>query len=313
MNVNTAESLDGPEVTGSAPKTFNGDLDAPPAALAPLYSKDHWLVWRWEEHKGKFTKPPFQARFPDVHARNNDATTWATLDDAVKAVKQGKAHGIGFVLTGTNIAAIDLDHCRDPVTGQIDGWAQDIINRMPGAYVEVTVSGKGLRVIGTTAGQETHTKFKMNGRDGAQVEIYRKAVRYITVSGQQIGECTEVPNIDPLIDELLAEYAGTKPAANGHDKPEIAKRGINEIIKNGAPEGQRSEAFQAVVSRLAKAGLSIDAIEERLTEYPDGIAKKYEGRLRPEIERSFRKWEASSGSAALNNDPDQEEVARAWA
>ena len=47
---------------------------------------------------------------------------------AVKAVTASKAHGIGFVLTGTDIAAIDIDKCRNPESGAIDAWAQDILS-----------------------------------------------------------------------------------------------------------------------------------------------------------------------------------------
>ena len=68
---------------------------------------------------------------------------------------------------------------------------------------------------------------------------------------------------------------------------------MNDLIRNGVPEQQRSEAFQSVIFRLANAGLSIDEIEEALAKYPNGIGNKYEGRLRAEIERSYGKWAAS--------------------
>jgi len=46
--------------------------------------------------------------------------------------------------------------------------------------------------------------------------------------------------------------------------------------------------------RLANAGLTIDDIDETLTEHPNGIAQKYADRLRDEIERSYGKWKASA-------------------
>jgi len=61
------------------------------------------------------------------------------------------------------------------------------------------------------------------------------------------------------------------------------------LIRNGVPERHRSEIFQSVVFRLAKAGLSIDAIEAMLSEF----RQKYADRLRVEIERSYSKWEHS--------------------
>jgi primase-polymerase (primpol)-like protein len=108
----------------TAPRTFNGDLTALPAALRPLSQKDQWVVWLWtKSDTGKLTKPPLQARFPDRRAKNNDPATWSSHAEAAHAVQEGLGDGIGFVLTGTEIAAIDLDHCRDPETGAIDAWA----------------------------------------------------------------------------------------------------------------------------------------------------------------------------------------------
>src|SRR5262249_34527153 len=89
------------------PKTYSGDLADPPAALNSLCLRDQWVVWKWMRGKdGKgWTKPPYCAENPTRHAANNDARTWSAHRAAVEAVLAGSAHGIGFVLTGTNIAA----------------------------------------------------------------------------------------------------------------------------------------------------------------------------------------------------------------
>ena len=80
--------------------------------------------------------------------------------------------------------------------------------------MEITVSGTGLRIIGKGVGEAAHTNSKVVGQDGAKIEIYRHAVRYITVSGVEIGHCTALPNIDALIHDLIAQY-GEKRAASG--------------------------------------------------------------------------------------------------
>ena len=262
-------------------------------ALAELCAKPNWVVWRWTENgSGKWTKPPFQSRFPSRFASNNSSASWSSHAAAVEAVRQREADGVGFALTGTEVVAIDLDHCHNPATGKIDPWAQTILEKAPDSYVEITVSGTGLRIIGKGVGEAAHTNSKVVGQDGAKIEIYRRAVRYITVSGVEIGHCTALPNIDALIDDLIAQY-GEKRAASGWGNFELDKRGINDLIRNGAPERQRSEVFQSVIFRLANVGLSIADIEETLTEYPNGIAQKYVGRLREEIERSYSKWKTS--------------------
>jgi hypothetical protein len=287
------------DTTDPKPLTCSKDVARLPTGLTELCAMPNWVVWRWTKNgSGKWTKPPFQSQFPHTLARNNEATTWSSHAAAAEAVTHGKADGVGFVLTETNVVAIDLDRCHDPATGKIDSWAQAIIDQADGAYVEITVSGTGLRVVGKGAGEKAHTNYKVEGRDGAKIEIYRGAVRYITVSGVEIGHCAALSNIDALIDNLVAQYGEKQAAVGDQGNFKLARRGINDLIRNGAPERQRSEVFQSVIFRLANAGLSIDDIEQALTEYPNGIAQKYADRLRDEIERSYCKWKNSVGNAS---------------
>jgi hypothetical protein len=203
------------------PKTHCGDLAAPPPALTPLCLMPHWLVWKWQRRSNghKWTKPPFCSNDPSRHAANNNPATWSTRHAAVKAVLAGKASGVGFALTNTEIGAIDLDHCRDLETGKIDAWAHEILNTAPTAYHEVTVSGSGLRIIGIAKGAAQHKKFAINGgRPDAAIEVYRRAVRYITISGLEISNCAELPNIDAVIDNIVARHdEGGNSSANGFD------------------------------------------------------------------------------------------------
>ncbi|HMF19279.1 MAG TPA: hypothetical protein VKE98_18880, partial [Gemmataceae bacterium] len=76
-----------------------------PPALKPLATEKHWVVWKWVEVKGKDgkpkrTKPPFRADAPSKHASSTDPATWCDLKTAMLAYMEGKADGIGFVLTG---------------------------------------------------------------------------------------------------------------------------------------------------------------------------------------------------------------------
>jgi primase-polymerase (primpol)-like protein len=89
----------------------------------------NWVAWRWQRSQDgeKWTKPPFRAAEPDQHAANNKPETWDTRSAAVAAVLADKANGVGFVLTGTDIGAIDLDKCRNPETQKVERWAQKIL------------------------------------------------------------------------------------------------------------------------------------------------------------------------------------------
>jgi hypothetical protein len=277
------------------PKTFNGDLANLPPALQPLTTEPRWLNWSWEWRAaknggGKWTKPPRQARDPRRSARSNDPATWSDHNHAVARVAAGDADGIGFALAGSSIGAGDLDHCRDS-DGTIASWAQDLSNEAADAYREVTVSGSGLRIIGTANGNETHR---------------RNTTRYITVSGIEVSNCAALPSLDSFIDAVMARHgagininsldfnnAGQQQQPDGCD--------YEELIRNGAPEGARSELFQAVVWHLAAKGLSAEQIAEKLAKYPNGIGAKYAARLLAEVERSFAKWRANKHAAATGD------------
>ena len=92
------------------PRTFNADLSHLPAPLLPLTKLKHWVIGRWEQTKdGKWTKEPYQAQFYNEHAKSNDAKTWSTYEAAVLAFASGHCDGIGVMLKGSELGAIDLD------------------------------------------------------------------------------------------------------------------------------------------------------------------------------------------------------------
>jgi primase-polymerase (primpol)-like protein len=144
------------------PKTSSGDLAHLPQSLLLLTQQRRWVVWPWELRKSKngkekWTKPPRLTRDPAYSARSNDPDTWGSYDEAVAAVAAGDADGIGYMLLGSGIGAIDLDHVVDE-----DGilrWAEQLQTEAAAAYQERTVSGTGLRIIGKATGPDTHRKF----------------------------------------------------------------------------------------------------------------------------------------------------------
>jgi hypothetical protein len=290
------------------PRTYNGDLKNLPPALLPLTTHDRWVVWPWvlrpnKNGKTKWTKPPRQARDPSRNARSNDPSTWGSYADAVAAVAAGNADGVGYVLKGSDIGAIDLDHCVDKDNGKLAPWAERLQNEAFGAYQEITVSGAGLRIIGKVSGPETHRKFTFDRKTGAGIELYRNTTRYITVSGKEMGgPCTELPPLDELIDRLLERHGQNPDGLDSNDAGPQQSASIDDIIRSGAPEGSRSELFQKVVWSLAGKGWSIDQITDKLARYPNGIAAKYADRLNTEVSRSYEKWRSRKRAAASGSE-----------
>src|SRR5262245_44250488 len=88
-------------------------------------------------------------------------------EQAVQQVLAGRASGIGFAVRDINIGGIDLDHCYDPSSSTIAPWAQRYVDQFPDAYIEVTVSGTGLRILGSSELQNFAPKYalRQHGND----------------------------------------------------------------------------------------------------------------------------------------------------
>ena len=104
------------------PKTYCGDLEHLSPALAPLTKHNCWVVWNWElrtDKKGEqsWTKPLFQVRYPREYAKSDEPQTWGPFDEALKLVLAQRVQGLGFTLLKCKVAAIDIDHVRDPESG----------------------------------------------------------------------------------------------------------------------------------------------------------------------------------------------------
>jgi primase-polymerase (primpol)-like protein len=199
------------------PVSFQGDLRNLPDALAPLKELPNWVCWRWEWRVakngiGKFTKPPFQPKNPQHHAKNNDPSTWGTYEQALGVFEAGQCDGIGFNLSGTDVAAFDIDKCRDPATGDVAPEAMAIVDRTT-SYTEITVSGTGLRVVGYGTGRKLHRKQRLPG-SAVEIESYRGAERYIVITGNPLPQTwAHMADIDGKIDAVVAQLEGRKDDA----------------------------------------------------------------------------------------------------
>ena len=186
------------------------------AALAPLIAKIHWVTWKYELPPGatKKTKVPYQTN-PRLRASTNKPNTWTTYAAATRAA--AKFDGIGFVLTNSGIAAFDIDHCRNAETGEIHPWALSLVERC-NSYAEITPSGTGLRIIGSSSGDKLKTAQKpVPGANGVTCEIFRNQ-GYITVTGQVLKSAPLV-SLDEQITTLLQELEQEEPRSRQHDEP----------------------------------------------------------------------------------------------
>jgi hypothetical protein len=295
------------------PVVLAGDLRNLPAALASLAKEPRWVVWRWTfiAQRKKWTKVPYQPDRPHQKARSNDPATWGEYGAAIAVVEREEADGIGYQLAGGEIAAFDLDDCRDPASGEIASWAWTLVDEAQ-SYAEVTVSGTGLRIIGWARGDHVHRKCAVGDGVGS-LEIYRKAKRFIVVTGVRVeGAYDRLAEIDPAIDAAAARYLAAKDTSaaarsdaldfnnalrspDGDEETELPPA-LLDLIRRGVPEGGRSEQFHHAVGWLKDLGWGAQRILALLEQNPGGIAAKYHGRLGAEVERCFGKTGQSGGT-----------------
>ena len=256
---------------------------AVPACLMPYADARRWVVWRWETRNGKRTKPPLSAVGGRVggFARNDDSTTWATLDEALEAHTLGGCAGIGLQLLDLpGFAAIDLDNVRE-IGGPLAAWAQTAIERA-GSYSEATPSGTGWRILGTVPADFEAMHAKLPHPDGGEFELYANMTtgRYITVTGDGTGELADISG---LIRDLRA-------LGELHKAFNRLPGLVQDMIAHGGGH-DRSGAFQSAVNSLRNAGWSQADAQRIFEAHPTGPAAKYiEGnRLTEELARSWDK------------------------
>jgi hypothetical protein len=186
-------------------------------------------VVRKDGTKGKTKVPVIPGTGVGVQV---DGLTGVTGYDAAVAGVLGegeKADGVGWRMIGDiGLAALDLDHCRDPKTGKIDAWALAILAAAPGAYREVTPSGTGIRIIGRLRGPggapeafqgKLRVKAWVDSLEGledaeerawwgdgriradAVIELFHACARFLTVTGWN-GEGNCEVEIDEIVEWL---------------------------------------------------------------------------------------------------------------
>ena len=179
------------------------------------------------------------------HAKPSD---WGTYEQAKAMAERRKFAGVGFVLTEDDgYTGVDLDKCRDPATGKLDLWAEDIV-ALGETYWELSPSGTGLRAI-------VRGKIDKTVKcDTAHVEVYR-SLRYLTITGKHIDGTPEDIRPAPLTLEFLmdrvAQFAPKQPVENHHIieqeqsiTHEIAPKGNRP--KNDNDAGERAYAQKAL-------------------------------------------------------------------
>jgi hypothetical protein len=262
-------------------------------AFKELITLPNWVSWQWQLKQNKegvwsWTKPPYRPQHPSTKAKNDDPDTWGSYQEALDAYQRKLCEGIGFCILNTSVAAFDLDDCRDPATGNIDPQAMAIVQRC-NSYVEISVSGTGLHVIGLGDASYTHRKQKIPNTN-MEFESYSNCGRYIVVTGNQLpGTPDCLADISAVVKAVVAELDGPKkqgPAKSSKSRQKVPQ-GLRDLISS-PPEGDLSNHFHHAVCWLKELGYDVNGIESLISGQPI-VPDRYNDRLQQEIGRCLSK------------------------
>jgi hypothetical protein len=228
-----------------------------------LKQSRRWVLFQVEDVQDgiklrKSMKPPYNARtgFP---AKHNDPTTWSSYDEAraaheqnlplhhgLKTVKVHEQRGIGCVI-GPPFFAIDIDHCRDPLTGVIQSWAATAIEEIA-SLTEISPSGCGVHIW--CHGEPPY----LEGHRKDDIEIY-SSNRYLTITGHVLPGCEQIRRFTPS--EVKALYDRVKAGRSSSEKPrelprntEFGARRIDELM-NATDFADASQHVMSLLTLLA--------------------------------------------------------------
>lgn len=143
-----------------------------------LKARPQWVVFKPD----KTPVHPKKGR----NAQADNPATWGTFRQAAKYYesKGNDIMGVGYEFSFNDpYCGIDLDKCRDPITGKIESWAREIITRF-NSYTEISPSGGGVHIIikGKLPPDASHKK---NLPGSGKIEVYDR-LRYFTMTGHHL-------------------------------------------------------------------------------------------------------------------------------
>jgi hypothetical protein len=185
-----------------------------------------WLVWRREMRRGEWTKVPYSP-LTGVGASSTTPETWTDYQLAVRAWKEHSYDGIGFVFTpGDDLCGVDLDKCLDPKTGEIEDWAQEVIEELD-SYTEISPSGTGVHIL-------VRARLPEGRNRKGSFEAYDRG-RYFTVTGKHLsGSPQSIESRQEELQGVVRRVFGSEAPenTNGHTKPVSAHAPVDNGLSD---------------------------------------------------------------------------------
>jgi len=204
----------------------------------------------WICHKRKIPKNPKTGR-----NLSGPYDTWGVdFETAVKAIKNRKFDGLGFVFKSDNAyCGIDLDKCV--VNGSLSNDAKRMV-KICESYSEISPSGSGVHIIVKNSGNK-RISLKRRG-----IEAY-SSDRYFTVSGSHLNG-DEIREID--VERAIHSYMNPLPNDVSLLIGKIGESEGERFLRLWRGEwegayGSQSEADMALCSIIAKSEKRPDVLD----------------------------------------------------
>ena len=180
-----------------------------------LRTEGRFCCWKYEKVGKRTTKVPYYP-YTAFHAKSNDPTTFGDFDSAVESVANGMYTGIGIGIFD-EVCAIDIDHCVSE-SGELSPLAQDVIQTMQ-SYTEYSPSKKGVHILFSAKDFQHDKRFYiMNRKCGLEVYVAGATQKYVTVTGDKIGDYEygdRSENLMVVLERYMKRPVSEKSAVNG--------------------------------------------------------------------------------------------------
>ena len=178
-----------------------------PSTWQYLKENAKFCNWKYETRNSNLSKVPYNPHTMNKASVNN-LNTFTDFSSVINALDY--YDGIGIRVDG-KIIAIDLDHCIEE--GKICSWAEEIISHFSNTYVEISPSGKGLRIILLAPDNYSYDKDKYYiKKNNVEVYVAGATNRFVTLTGNAIQKTDVVGNIDGF--QWLIDTYMKRPISN---------------------------------------------------------------------------------------------------
>lgn len=271
---------------------------------AELTEKKQWVGWNLEDNR----KLPKNCR-SGGNASSTNSEHWTSFQHAQETATRRQWSGVGFVFTPDDpFCGIDLDDCRDPESGIIAPWAQEIIDDCQ-SYAEISPSGTGVKIFAKGRLSSPGRKFPVHS--GGAIEIYDRG-RYFTVTGWVVHE-GGISDCQPVIDSLIEQYSPKHNLSVIHashensrnDKSERIRKYLDKCDPAISGNGGHNTAIRVACSVVQGFDITPDEAYPLLADWNQGCDPPWtEKELRHKLEDANKKSDPRGRGYLLRDNRD---------